>query len=81
MIKMALYKELCRSKCRSPLYWDDIGEKKILGPKYLQEVREQVLMIRKWMQTAQARQKNYADDKEEIQNSQWAIGYMLRYHP
>jgi hypothetical protein len=31
-IGMAPYKALYGCKCRSPFYWDDIGEKHLVGP-------------------------------------------------
>lgn len=46
IIKMGPYKALYGRKCKSLLCLDDVGERKILGPKYLQEVREQILLIR-----------------------------------
>ncbi|OMO91869.1 reverse transcriptase [Corchorus capsularis] len=35
-IGMAPFEALYGRKCRSPLYWDDIGEKKLLGPEVVQ---------------------------------------------
>ena len=48
-IGMALYEALYGKKCRSPLYWDEVGERKVLG---LDSVKE-----------AQDRQKSYADSR------------------
>lgn len=30
---MAPYEALYGKKCRSPIYWDEVGEHKILGPE------------------------------------------------
>lgn len=58
---MKPYEALYGRKCRSLLYWDEVGDRKILGPEYLREVREQVLLIKEWIQVAQSRQKSHAD--------------------
>ena len=44
-IQMTPYKALYGRKCRSPLYWDEVGERKMLGPEYLQEVQRKVSVI------------------------------------
>jgi hypothetical protein len=60
-IGMAPYEALYGRKCRSPLYWDDVGESQILGPEMIQDTKEKVAIIRKRMLTAQSRQKSYTD--------------------
>ena len=32
-IEMAPYEALYGRKCRTPLCWDEVGERKLLGPK------------------------------------------------
>jgi hypothetical protein len=34
-IGIALYQALYERKCRSPLYWDEVGERHLLGPKII----------------------------------------------
>ncbi|XP_062172000.1 uncharacterized protein LOC133877627 [Alnus glutinosa] len=58
---MASYEALYGRKCRSPLYWDEVGENRFLGPELVQEMKEKIGLIRKRMLTAQSRQKSYAD--------------------
>ncbi|CAA0831291.1 Unknown protein, partial [Striga hermonthica] len=60
-IQMAPYEALYGSKCRSPLYWDDVGERRVLGPKMIEETAEQVELIRQRLRTAQSQQKSSAD--------------------
>ncbi|XP_073057332.1 uncharacterized protein [Primulina eburnea] len=48
-------------KCRSPLYWEEVGERKMLGPELVQQTADVVALIQERMKTAQSRQKNYAD--------------------
>jgi hypothetical protein len=43
------------------LYWDEVGERQLLGPEMIQDTKDKVALIRKRMLTAQSRQKSYAD--------------------
>ena len=58
-IEMAPYKALYGRKCRSPLCWEEVGERKLLGPEIVQVTSEKINMIRKRLQTAQSWQKSY----------------------
>lgn len=33
-IEMVLYEALCGRKCRAPVWWDEVGERRLLHPKY-----------------------------------------------
>ena len=39
-IGMAPYEALYGQKCRSPLYWDEVGERRLLGPEIVLETRK-----------------------------------------
>ena len=43
--------------------WDDIGERKLLGPELITQTVDKVGQIRKHMQAAQYRQRNWVDSK------------------
>ena len=60
-IDMAPYEALYGRKCRSPLYWDEVGERKVLGPDSVSEMIEIVRQIRGRIKEAQDRQKSYSD--------------------
>jgi hypothetical protein len=60
-IDMAPYEALYGRKCRSPLYWDEVGERKLLGPEIIQDTCEKIAVIKKKLAAAQSRQKSYAD--------------------
>lgn len=60
-IGMAPFEALYGRKCRSPLYWDDVGERQLLGSEMVQDMKEKITLIRKRMLTAQSRHKSYAD--------------------
>jgi hypothetical protein len=58
---MAPYEALYGRKCRSPLYWDEVGEKRLLRPEIVQDMKDKITLIRERMLTVQSRQKSYAD--------------------
>ena len=50
-------------KCRTPLYWDQIGEKQLFGPNIIEDAEQMVQAVRENLRIAQSRQKSYADGK------------------
>jgi len=58
---MAPFEALYGRKCRSPLYWDELGERKLVGPEIIQDTKDKVALIWERMLTVQSRQKSYAD--------------------
>jgi hypothetical protein len=65
-LKMSPFEALYGRKCRTPLYWDQTGERQFFGPEIIQEAEEQVRMIRENLRTAQSRQKSYADTRRRL---------------
>jgi hypothetical protein len=47
----------------TPLYWDKTRGRQFFGPELIQEVEEQVCIIRENLRVAQTRQKSYADNR------------------
>ncbi|XP_071906072.1 uncharacterized protein [Coffea arabica] len=67
-IQMAPYEALYGRKCRSPICWDEVGERKILDTttvSWIEEANEKVKLVRQRIQTAQSRQKSYADNRRK----------------
>ena len=60
-IGVAPYEMLYGRKCRSPIHWDETGERRYLGPEAVQRTSEAIEKIRARMLTSQSRQKSYAD--------------------
>ena len=54
-IDMAPYKALYGRKCRSPIHWDEMGERRHLGPDLITASFEAIEKIRQRMQAAQSR--------------------------
>ena len=62
-IQMAPYEALYGRKCRTPICWEEIDDRKLLAPEKVQETTEKIQLIRKRLKTAQSRQKSYADNR------------------
>ena len=60
---MAPYEALYGRKCRSPLCWDEIGERELTRPEIIQDATEKVALIKRRLETTTSRQKSYADPK------------------
>ncbi|GJT29674.1 putative reverse transcriptase domain-containing protein [Tanacetum coccineum] len=65
-IKAAPYEALYGRKCRSLVYWAEVGEDQLTGPELIQETTEKIVLIKQRMQAAQDRQKNYVDQKRKL---------------
>jgi hypothetical protein len=60
---MAPLEALYGTKCRTPLYWSQIGESQLFQTDIIKEAERQVQIIRENLRIAQSRQKSYADGK------------------
>jgi hypothetical protein len=47
-LKMSPFEALYGRKCRTPLYWDQTGERQFFGPELIQEAEEQVRIMRRF---------------------------------
>ena len=60
-LQMSPFEALYGRKCRTPLNWNEIGERKVFGPESIEEAEKLVKMIQERLKTAQSRQKSYSD--------------------
>ena len=60
-LKMAPFEALYRRRCRTPLSWDEVGDRQLFGPNVIKESEENVKFIRDRLKVAQSRQKSYAE--------------------
>ena len=51
-IGMTPYETLDGRKCRIPLCWTELSEKKVIGPDLIQETEEKVKIIRERLKVA-----------------------------
>ncbi|OMO86567.1 reverse transcriptase [Corchorus capsularis] len=62
-IGMAPYEVLYGRNCRTPVCWDEVGERKLFNIELIDDMVEKVKMIRDRLKVAQDRQKSYADHR------------------
>nr|GFA18334.1 putative reverse transcriptase domain-containing protein [Tanacetum cinerariifolium] len=72
-IKAAPFEALYGRKCRSLIYWTEVGGAQILGPELIQKTIEKIVQNKQGMQAARDRQKSYADLKRKQWNSKLGI--------
>jgi hypothetical protein len=60
-LKMTPFEMLYGRRCRTPLFWNETGERKVFRPDILQEAEKQVHMVRENLWVTQSRQKSYTD--------------------
>ena len=58
---MTPYKALYGRKCRTPLCWDKVGERKLNDFELIKTTSKKIKIIRERLKTSQDRQKSYAD--------------------
>ncbi|KAL5545280.1 hypothetical protein UlMin_009064 [Ulmus minor] len=78
---MAPYEALYGRKCRSPIHWYETGEKQIAAPDFIETTTEAVKKIRERMETAQSRQKSYADKRRRPLEFQVGEAVFLKVAP
>ncbi|XP_043725729.1 uncharacterized protein LOC122672299 [Telopea speciosissima] len=62
---MAPFEAQYGKKFHTPLYWNEVGEQRILGPELIQATCEKVDLIRERIKAAQSSQKGYADQRQK----------------
>ena len=61
-IGMVPYETLYGQKCRTPVCWDEVGERKLVGLKIIQVTCDKIKVIRDRLKISQDRQRSYADN-------------------
>ena len=69
---MASFEALYGRKCRNPVCWDEVGEKRLVGPELVQITSKKVKVVRDNLKIARDRQKSYADNRRR--DLQFEIG-------
>jgi len=60
-LKMAPFEALYGRRCRTPLFWSEVGEKVTIGPELLREMEAATLGVRKQLARSIERQEKYAN--------------------
>ncbi|KAI5311766.1 hypothetical protein L3X38_040939 [Prunus dulcis] len=71
-IKMVPYEALYGRQCRTPICWNEVGDKKLEKVDSIRATTEKVKMIKEKLKIAQDRQKNYADNR--CKDLEFAVG-------
>ncbi|KAJ0081607.1 hypothetical protein Patl1_12146 [Pistacia atlantica] len=80
-IGMPPYEALYSRKCRTPVCWDEVGERKLLGPEIVQDTNEKINIIKARLKAAQDRQKSYADKRRRELEFQVGDKVFLKVSP
>ncbi|GKC51488.1 putative reverse transcriptase domain-containing protein [Tanacetum coccineum] len=64
-IKCAPFEALYGRKCRSPIFWAEVGESQLIGPEIVQETTHKIFQIKERLKIARDRQKSYADNRRK----------------
>ena len=64
-IEISPYEALYGKQCRTPLCWNETGERKLQGPEIVQTTVDKVNVIRAQLKAAQDKQKSYADKRRK----------------
>ena len=60
-IGIAPYEALYERKCRIPICWNEVGERKLSSEELIKVSIEKIQVVRERLKVAQDRQKSYAD--------------------
>ena len=71
-IGMAPFEALYGRKCRTPVCWDEVGERRLIGPELVQITLDKIQIVRERLKIARDRQKSYADNRRR--DLQFEIG-------
>ncbi|GJY66148.1 putative reverse transcriptase domain-containing protein [Tanacetum coccineum] len=64
-IKATPFEALYGQKCRSPIFWAEVGDAQLTGPEIVHETTEKIIQIKKRIQAARDRQKSYIDRRRK----------------
>ncbi|WVZ97229.1 hypothetical protein U9M48_042779 [Paspalum notatum var. saurae] len=60
-LKKSPFEALYGKRCRTPLFWNQTGEKQVFGPDIIQDAEQQLRIIQENLRVAQSNQRSYAD--------------------
>ncbi|GKA58436.1 hypothetical protein Tco_0757624 [Tanacetum coccineum] len=80
-IKAAPFDALYVRKCRSPIFWAEVGDVQLTGPEIIHETTEKIVQIRQRLQAARDRQRSYANVRRKPLEFQVGDQVMLKVSP
>ncbi|WVZ94003.1 hypothetical protein U9M48_039947 [Paspalum notatum var. saurae] len=64
-LKKSPFEALYGRRCRTPLFWNQTGEKQVFGPDLIKDAEQQIKMVRENARVARSGRKSYADVRRE----------------
>ena len=64
-IGMAPYEALYGRKCRTPICWNEVGERKLSSEELIKVSTEKIQVVKERLKVAQDRQKSYVDTRRK----------------
>ncbi|GKF09219.1 putative reverse transcriptase domain-containing protein, partial [Tanacetum coccineum] len=80
-IKAAPFEALYGRKCRSPVYWAEVGDSQLTGPEIIHETTKKIIQIKSRIQAMRDRRKSYADVRHKPLEFQVGDKVMLKVSP
>jgi hypothetical protein len=71
-LKMNLFEALYGIKGNTPVRWDRLAEREVVGPEFLKEMKDKMLNIKQILKASQDRKKIYAD--KNISHKEFKVG-------
>ncbi|GJY39112.1 putative reverse transcriptase domain-containing protein [Tanacetum coccineum] len=81
IIKAAPFEELYGRKCRSSMFWAEVGDTQITGLEIILETTKKIMQIKQRIQAARDQQKSYADVRHKPLEFQVSDKVMLKLLP
>ncbi|KAL6223429.1 hypothetical protein ACLB2K_006816 [Fragaria x ananassa] len=75
-IGVAPFEALYGRQCRTPLCWNEVGERELCGPEIIHDTNEKIKVVRDRLTATQSRQKSYANVRRkdlEFQVGDWVF--------
>ncbi|GJU78328.1 putative reverse transcriptase domain, ribonuclease H-like domain, aspartic peptidase domain protein [Tanacetum coccineum] len=80
-IKAASFEALYGRKCRSPVYWAEVGDVQLTGPEIIHETTKKIVQIQQRLQAARDWQRIYANVRRKPLEFQVGNRVMLKVSP
>nr|GEX87755.1 putative reverse transcriptase domain-containing protein [Tanacetum cinerariifolium] len=80
-IKAAPFEALYGRKCRSPVYWAEVGDTQLTGPELIHETTKKIVQIRQHLQAVRDRQRSYANVRQKPLEFHAGDRVMLKISP
>ncbi|GJX30479.1 putative reverse transcriptase domain-containing protein, partial [Tanacetum coccineum] len=80
-VRCTPFEALYGRKCRSPIMWDEVGERQLIGPELVQETTKKISQIKDKLKAVRDRQKSYADKRRKPLEFSVGVYVLLKVSP